>query len=372
MTTPPTTAGWYPDPDGSGGQRYWDGAVWTAQRPDAPETTEETAAWPTELPPWPEDMEMPSWDEAGKAEPASLEVPAVEDSAVEETDAAPEAEAESTEPSEPDADEAPLPVEAGPAETTPADAESAPAEQPTTDLRLVDQPTAVVRLLDPPTAVVPTFPPPADPAAFAAPADAGAAPANPLKGYLAGVAGLLVVLAGVLVWAFAFADPGTESTEATGADGTSETAGTTAQATNSADPTETAGDGSAASSGAVLDGEVAITNNGVEITPTVSAVDNDLLTKSASGEFVVVRLTLLNNGELPATFLADQQVLTAGGQTYNTETESTFYLGGISAVLYPGQPVEVAFAYDVPPGTVPESLQVHGDLASEGAVIELS
>ena len=92
----------------------------------------------------------------------------------------------------------------------------------------------------------------------------------------------------------------------------------------------------------------------------------------ASGEFVVVRLTLLNNGELPATFLADQQVLNAGGQTYNTETESTFYLGGISAVLYPGQPVDVAFAYDVPPGTALESLQVHGDLASAGAVLPLS
>ena len=29
MTTPPTPAGWYPDPDGSGRQRYWDGSAWT-------------------------------------------------------------------------------------------------------------------------------------------------------------------------------------------------------------------------------------------------------------------------------------------------------------------------------------------------------
>ncbi len=74
MTTPPTTAGWYPDPDGSGGQRYWDGAAWTDHGPDATDTpgaTEETSAWPAELPPWPEDMTMPSWEEAGKAEPVS-------------------------------------------------------------------------------------------------------------------------------------------------------------------------------------------------------------------------------------------------------------------------------------------------------------
>ncbi len=361
MTTPPTTAGWYPDPDGSGGQRYWDGAAWTDQPPDAAgpsDGSEETAAWPSELPPWPEDMEMPSWEDAGKAEPAAdveepavaeSEDPAVEDSAVED----------SAEPSEDPAE----PV-------VPADEPDASSEQKTTVVPLLDQPTAAVTLPEPPAA--PTFPPPSDVPAFAAaaPSEAGA-PSNPLKKYLAGVGALLVVLVGVLVWAFAFADRGTDSTEATGAGETSETAGTSAPATDSADPAGTTAEGPQAAGGQTLDGEVAITNNGIEVTPTVTAADNDLLTKTASGEFVVVRLTLLNNGELPATFLADQQVLTAGGQTYNTETESTFYLGGISAVLYPGQPVDVAFAYDVPPGTAPESLLVHGDLASEGAVIEL-
>jgi uncharacterized protein DUF4352/uncharacterized protein DUF2510 len=30
MSTPFTPAGWYPDPDGSGDQRYWDGHAWTS------------------------------------------------------------------------------------------------------------------------------------------------------------------------------------------------------------------------------------------------------------------------------------------------------------------------------------------------------
>lgn len=363
MTTPPTTAGWYPDPDGSGGQRYWDGAAWTDHGPDVadtPASTEETSAWPTELPPWPEDMTMPSWEEAGKAEPVSeVETP--------EADAAP------------DADVAEEPAEQHEPEVEPVAAEEpdTSADQTTAVDEPVDQdqPTALVQLPDPPAAFPAPPPPPSEPAAFAATtpqAEPGPTPSGPLKGYLIGVGGLLAILVAVLVWAFAFADPGTGSIEATGTDATSETAGTTDPATESTDPTGAADGEVTGAGGQVADGEVTITSNGVQITPTVSAVDNEMMTKTASGEFVVVRLTLLNNGQLPATFLADQQVLNAGGQTYNTETESTFYLGGISAVLYPGQPVDVAFAYDVPPGTTPESLQVHGDLASAGAVLPLS
>jgi hypothetical protein len=43
VTTPATPAGWYPDPDGSGGQRYWDGSGWTEHRSPAPEEPEPTA-----------------------------------------------------------------------------------------------------------------------------------------------------------------------------------------------------------------------------------------------------------------------------------------------------------------------------------------
>lgn len=358
MTTPPTTAGWYPDPDGSEGQRYWDGAVWADHGPGATDESEETSAWPTELPPWPEDMSMPSWEEAGKAEPV-VEVP--------DAPAEPEAADEVAE-----AVDEPVVVDEAVEAADEPDETDASADQTTTVVELVDQPTAVVPLPEEPTAVVTLPPPPPEPAAFTATGQPSEPAAGPLKGYLIGVGGLLVVLIAVLVWAFAFADPGTGTTEATGAQESSETAGATDPTTDSADPSESTDAAVTGAGGQVVDGDVTITSNGVEITPTVSAVDNELLTKTASGEFVVVRLTLLNNAELPATFLADQQVLNAGGQTFNAETESTFYLGGISAVLYPGEPVDVAFAFDVPPGTVPESLQVHGDLASAGATLALS
>jgi hypothetical protein len=37
MTTPPTPPGWYPDPSGAPGTRYWDGQRWGAAAPRPPE-----------------------------------------------------------------------------------------------------------------------------------------------------------------------------------------------------------------------------------------------------------------------------------------------------------------------------------------------
>jgi hypothetical protein len=58
MTTPPTPAGWYPDPEQAGQLRYWDGATWTEHRspaqepaaPAAPESPAEQTAPPAGSP----------------------------------------------------------------------------------------------------------------------------------------------------------------------------------------------------------------------------------------------------------------------------------------------------------------------------------
>jgi hypothetical protein len=377
MTTPPTPAGWYPDPDGTGGQRYWDGAAWTehhtppAAAAPPPPAAQEPQSWPSELPPWPSDMEMPSWEKAASEQPTSVvRISQPEPPAAEPEPATPE-----------QTDDAADPV----SETPP------PTEAPSS----VEDETAVVKLpqppAEPPTTAYPTYPPPpaepvpswgeppqassfAEPAADAfRPAAAPAGNGNLVKGYLGGVGVLLIALIATLVYALVIHKPDTSelSLPGTSSSKDSSSAETSAEKSTPSEtdsPSQTA----APSAGQAVDGDVTFTQNGIEIGPTVTAADNDLLSKTATGEFVVVHLTLTNSGQSPATFIADQQILTADGQTYTPDTEATFYLGGTSTVVYPDEPVEVAIAYDVPPGSVPESLQVHGDISSAGAVLGLS
>ncbi|MEN4477935.1 DUF4352 domain-containing protein [Mycolicibacterium cosmeticum] len=351
MTTPPTPAGWYPDPDGTGGQRYWDGTAWTehqapAQQPPAPApeppppAEEPSSSWPSELPPWPTDMEMPSWEKAASEQPTSVvQVPQAE-----------------------------------PTEPAPADPAPEPAEPPAA----TEQETVEVPRPEPATTVVPTYtPPPASPGVptYAPPptepAERAAGNGNLLKGYLAAVGVLLLALIAVLVYAFVIHKPESSQLSLPGT-ASSEPSSTESTSASSPSETETPTETAAPIAGEAVDGDVTFTSDGIDIGPTVVAPDNDQLTKTATGEFVVVHLTLTNNGQTPAAFVADQQVLTAGGQTFTPDTEATFYLGGTSTVVYPGEPANVSIAFDVPPGTVPESLQVHGDLSSAGAVLPLS
>ena len=369
MTTPPTPAGWYPDPDGTGGQRYWDGAAWTEhQAPPAapappPAPTQEPRSWPSELPPWPSDMEMPSWEKAASEQPTSVV---------------------RVSPSEPQAAEPATEPESEPESEAPAPAPSA-LEQETAVVKLPEQPAE--QPTEQPTTAYPTYtPPPAEPtpgwgepqaSSFAEPFRPAAAPTgngNLVKGYLGGVGVLLIALIATLVYALVIHKPDTSQLSLPGAS-TSESSSSSAEtATEKSTPSETDSPSPTAtpSGGEAVDGDVTFAQNGIEIGPTVTAADNDLLSKTATGEFVVVHLTLTNSGESPATFIADQQILTADGQTYTPDTEATFYLGGTSTVVYPDEPVEVSIAYDVPPGSVPQSLQVHGDISSAGAVLDLS
>ncbi len=115
-----------------------------------------------------------------------------------------------------------------------------------------------------------------------------------------------------------------------------------------------------------VDGPLQFTITGVESGTTITDPENEFLTKDAQGEFIAVHLTVQNTSPDPAQFLGTLQKLKAAGQVYNIDDEATFYVGGGFVDIPAGGQVDVGLAYDVPPGTVPETVELHADPISPG------
>jgi hypothetical protein len=321
MTTPPTPAGWYPDPDGSGGQRYWDGILWTEHRyPAAPPASEEATAV-VALPPEPVEERVGSHRKPD-TEPDPEPAPALESTPIFESTT--ETFAYKTDP-----------VNQGFAADAPA-----------------------------------TSPPPFEPAP-----EPPSRNRSILVPYLAACAVLLAVLVGLSVYGFVIKkDPGVQISSAT--DTTTEMSSPTSTEsteTTSETPTETptAGPTTVGPTGVVTDGPLSFTIHGIEIGDTVVMSDAPL-EKTAVGEFVVVHMTVTNVGTDPASFIGMFQTLHAGGTTYPLDDEATAYLEGTFADLEPGQSADVSVAYDVPVGTPPESIELHADPSTPGAEVPLA
>jgi hypothetical protein len=260
MTTPPTPAGWYPDPEGSGGQRYWDGSTWTEHQ--------------------------------SPAAPAAPEVPGNE------------------------------------------------------------QPTAIVQQR-----------PPND-----------GRRRKLIIGFGAACAALLAILVAVVVYGVFFNM--SDSTQASsGPKSTSKSAApTTPSGSGWGNSTETASESPTAASGSgpqASDGGLTFAVTGVENAPTVQYQDAPV-EKTAAGEFLIVHMTVLNSSDAQGTFLATLQKLKAGGTTYDIDDEATAYLNGTWADLAPSDSADLAIAFDVPPDTSGESLEVHGQPMSAGVDVPLS
>ena len=316
MTTPPTPAGWYPDPDGSGGQRYWDGSAWTEHRAPGPQAT-------------PEPSEPPA-------------------------------------PAEPPATEQPTVV----VPTRPAAPEGRVGAHRKPDPEPEPEPTAPVAQRIPPT-FEPTFEPPPPPVE---PTFGQSAPDDNRKlivWYGAACAALLAVLVLVVIYALFLHDtdtvqvatPTTSPAETTTEEPTTETSAP-------GEPTSPATETESPVGGATVDGPLSFTVSGVETGPTVSSTDAPV-EKTAQGEYIVVRVSVVNTSDAPAQFLGTLQKLHAGGTTYNIDDEATFYVGGGFVEIPPGGEVVVGVAYDVPPGTVAESIELHTDPLSPGVQLPL-
>jgi uncharacterized protein DUF4352/uncharacterized protein DUF2510 len=383
MTTPPTPAGWYPDPDGSGGQRYWDGSTWTEHRaPAAPifepgPTPEPEASFEPETPA----DEKPTAVVSFPAVPTGQRVGAHRRPEPDDDPAPlpqPDSDPDTDPGSEPGRTEVisqpTMPVTYSAEPTRPEPSRPEPSAEPTRP-----EPTPFAAFTEPaPESEPMTFGAPSEPAPSGPRFETGDAPQDAgdnrqlIIRFGVACASLLAVLVVVVIYAaFIHKDnsirvgaPSTPSPTPTSA---TEPASTTASQTES--PTESPTE--APPSGQATDAGITFTVSGVQTAPSVQSAEAPV-EKTAQGEFVIVNMTVLNSGEAPTTFLGTLQKLKAAGAVYDIDDEATFYLNGGLAELNPGDTADVGLAFDVPPGTVPETLEVHGDPVSPGVDIPLS
>jgi Domain of unknown function (DUF4352)/Protein of unknown function (DUF2510) len=385
VTTPLTPAGWYPDPDGSGGQRYWDGSQWTEHRfPAAPEPTEppipaepQASEQPTTVVPLRPAGEHVGAHRAPESEPEPPPEPGP-------TAVIPTFEPVPVPPAEPEPTPAPEPGPTAviptfePVPVPPAEPEPTPAPEP--------GPTAVINLGSSMPSAQATTPMPSPPPPRAEPLFAGAPLEPPPPGeppapddrrklliwFGSACAALLAVLVLVIVYAlFLHKDSGLQVSTSPGSMSESATPTTSTKSKSSTQstsesPTTASGSGAQAS-----DGGLTFSITGTETASSVKYQDAPV-EKTAQGEFIVVHMTVLNSGDAQGTFLATLQKLKAGGTTYSIDDEATAYLNGTWKDLNPGDTADLAIAFDVPPGTTPESLEVHGAPMSTGVEVPLS
>lgn len=409
MTTPTTPAGWYPDPDGSGGQRYWDGSIWTEHRapavaapepaaeppaseqatsvvslPDQPTTVVPTGAHrapdaepePVSPPAAPASYETPSSGtppfETPPYEPPTFETPSFEATAAAAT-------AASTPPSEPPTFEAPsyeAPSFDAPAAEAPSSYEAPKFETPSYEAPSFGAPSSAAPSsydaptsyetpsFDAPSYEAPSYEAPPATAAFAG-ADGTGGPPNKSKvltGYLIGVGVLFLALILAAVYGFVIRDntPPQLATPSTSASATASSESSTTE-TSSESPTTTPGLG-----GEATDGDFAFSVASTDSGDTITSPIDDSVVKTANGEYFVVYVNVGNNGASPLTWLSVLQTVSDGTTTYTPDVEASAALTGDVITINPGEQLEVALAFDVPIGTVPTTIQLHGDPGSPG------
>ena len=122
--------------------------------------------------------------------------------------------------------------------------------------------------------------------------------------------------------------------------------------------------------GDATDGPLSFTVHGIEVASTV-VMSEPPLEKTAMGEYIVVHMTVTNVGTDPASFVATFQTLHAGGTPYPLDDDATAYLEGTFADLAPGDSADVSLAFDVPPGTPAEAIELHADPSTPGTQVPL-
>lgn len=104
-------------------------------------------------------------------------------------------------------------------------------------------------------------------------------------------------------------------------------------------------------------------------------VGTGTFTKSAQGEYCMVKVSIANIGEESQSLFGDNQYLfDSQDRKFSADSEAAIYMPD-SKTLYeeinPGNSVNGILIYDVPKGTTPRSLELHDSAFSGGVTVTL-
>jgi hypothetical protein len=120
----------------------------------------------------------------------------------------------------------------------------------------------------------------------------------------------------------------------------------------------------------VRDGGLEFIVNGVRLGPSISS---DHAIYKAHGRYVVVGLSVTNVGDQPETYMAIDQKLIVDGKRYDYAAEPTTLLDtNATSLINPGIGISALIAYDVPAGTRPGSIELHGAAGTPGVDVDLA
>jgi len=123
---------------------------------------------------------------------------------------------------------------------------------------------------------------------------------------------------------------------------------------------------------AVRDGKFEFQVLGMRRAAQAGDLSNQFEIVDAQGEFIIVVMSVKNIGEEARSFSAtNQKLIDSAGREYNASSEADVWMNKGTGEINPGNQIQVAAAFDVPPGTVPAELEVHDSMFSGGTNVRL-
>ncbi len=141
--------------------------------------------------------------------------------------------------------------------------------------------------------------------------------------------------------------------------------GTTSSASKSASQAAAASIGTP-----VRDGKLEFVVTGVSRSKTAGDPTNQFLQETAKGEFVNVALSVTNTGAEAQNYFASNQKLIVNGKQFDAAT--ILGVPGDGDNINPGLGIDTVVSFDVPPGSVPEAIELHDSAFSGGVMVKLT